>query len=83
MRDSKRIYEIMNELTEIWQQNPDLRFGQLISNVIGEIMHNEHISDMFFPEDNIWLKGLKAYKESHSIYNYGQNLLKEESSEEV
>lgn len=78
MRDPQRIEEIMNEITEIWKANPDWRFGQLISNIMGEVMHNEKISDMFFPEDRVWLKGFQNYRECHSIYNYGQNLLKEE-----
>lgn len=74
MRNPERINEIMHELTEIWKENPDWRFGQLISNVVGEIMANNHITDMFFPEENVWLTGLQEYKKSHSIYNQGQNL---------
>lgn len=74
MRNPERIDEIMNELTEIWKENPDWRFGQLISNVVGEIMYEEKIQDMFFPEDDVWLNGLQEYKKSHSIYNQGQNL---------
>lgn len=32
MRDPKRIPKILKELQEIWEKNPDLRLGQLISN---------------------------------------------------
>ncbi len=34
MRDPKRIPQILNRIEKIWEQNPDLRFGQLIMNAI-------------------------------------------------
>lgn len=37
MRNPSRINEILNQLAEIWQQNPDLRLGQLILNVIPDL----------------------------------------------
>lgn len=76
MRDRRRIHEIISLLEEIWDANPDWRFGQLISNVMGEIMHKYSIKDMFFPEDELWIDGLRQYKLNHSIFNYGQNILK-------
>lgn len=74
MRDINRIDEVMSELTKIWKNNPDWRFGQLISNVIGEIKYKGNISDIFFPEDDFWREKLKEFNESHDIYNHGQNL---------
>lgn len=74
MRDPKRIDEIMNVLTDIWKDNSDFRFGQLMSNVLGEISQKNSLYDIFFPEDDKWLKWLQEYKEGHSVYNYGQNL---------
>lgn len=76
MRERSRIHKIINLLADIWDANPDWRFGQLISNVVGEIMHEYNIADMFFPEDDLWLQALEKYKRNHSIFNYGQNLLK-------
>lgn len=75
MRDIHRIKPIMEELTAIWEENPDWRFGQLVSNVLGEVMKKYNISDMFFPEDDFWLNGIREYRKNHSLYNYGQNLL--------
>lgn len=33
MRNPERIPKILNEIQKIWQQYPDLRFGQLILNL--------------------------------------------------
>jgi len=33
MRNKKRIKRILNILEEIWQNNPDQRFGQLLINL--------------------------------------------------
>ena len=34
MRDPKRIDPFLKTIKEIWKENPDLRFGQLIENAI-------------------------------------------------
>jgi len=34
MRDPKRIDVILQEISNIWHENPDLRLGQLIGNVL-------------------------------------------------
>ena len=34
MRDPKRIEPFLKTIEEIWKENPDLRFGQLIDNAI-------------------------------------------------
>lgn len=34
MRNPERISEILNRIEKIWEQNPDLKLGQLIGNVI-------------------------------------------------
>ena len=33
MRDKKRIGEMLMFLKEIWLDNPDMRFGQLVRNI--------------------------------------------------
>ncbi len=33
MRDSERIQELLNLIKEIWLQNPEIRFNQLIYNL--------------------------------------------------
>ena len=36
MRDPDRIFPLMTKLAGIWSKTPDLRFGQLIENIIGD-----------------------------------------------
>ena len=49
MRDPKRIYAFCNKLAEHWSKVPDWRFGQLLSNVLGQEMKGK---DLFFPEED-------------------------------
>jgi uncharacterized protein YihD (DUF1040 family) len=49
MRDPKRIDEILNELREVWMANPDLRFGQLVVNVVKP---KEPTPEVFYIEDD-------------------------------
>ena len=44
MRDKNRIHPFLEKLEEIWKENPDLRFGQLIVCTLGE--------DPFYIEDD-------------------------------
>ncbi len=59
MRDPKRISEILNTIQEIWEQVPDWRFFQLISNIPWKDMQK----DSFYYEDDKTLESLKAYLE--------------------
>lgn len=60
MRDINRIKEFCDELAEIWETNcPDWRFGQLISNVFGQ-MRSEG-KDCFFPEEKEMMEYFKNY----------------------
>jgi uncharacterized protein YihD (DUF1040 family) len=43
---------ILNALERLWNENPDLRLGQLIDN----LSHNYNI---YYVEDEILIKGLK------------------------
>jgi hypothetical protein len=52
-RDPNRIYPIMLKLTELWANNPDLRFWQLLS------MLNPHKNDLFYTEDDWTLARLE------------------------
>lgn len=58
MRDPNRIDEFCDELKKMWHQVPDWRFGQLISNALGEVQINRK-RDIFFIEDDEMLKDLK------------------------
>jgi uncharacterized protein YihD (DUF1040 family) len=55
-RDPKRINIILKHLKEIWIKYPDLRLGQLISNIAPPQ------ASIFYLEDDIMLKRLKEYK---------------------
>ena len=55
MRDIHRIDPFMNELTEVWKEVPDWRFGQLIEN----LKRHMNIKDLFYVEDDKRLEVLK------------------------
>ena len=50
MRDPKRINGYCDRLKAIWGRVPDWRFGQLMSNMLGDFVA-ETGKDIFFPED--------------------------------
>ncbi len=54
MRDIKRIDEILERLKNIWLANPDLRLGQMISNVFAEPI-------IYYIEDDKLIKHLEEY----------------------
>lgn len=55
MRDPNRITEFMSTFQALWQQYPDLRFGQLVE--ILKIKHNR--GDVFYLEDDSFLKWIQ------------------------
>lgn len=60
MRDPKRIKEFCEQLAAIWERVPDWRFGQFVSNVLGQVQ-TEKKRDIFFIEDDEMLTAVKAY----------------------
>ena len=60
MRDPKRIRKYCNRLAELWEQVPDWRFGQLMSNMLGEFVAEKH-KDIFFPEDDELFEFFEVY----------------------
>ncbi len=56
MRNPKRIPEVLKELEKFWEQVPDWRLGQVISNFSYELTGN---NDPFYIEDTDLLKLLK------------------------
>lgn len=53
MRDKNRIKPFLEQLEQLWLQNPDLRFGQLI-----HLLANEIGRDIFFPEEEEWIENI-------------------------
>ena len=62
MRDHNRISEITDELKVYWNNHPNWRLGQLISNLSYELMGN---NDPFFIEDEKLLESLKIKNEKN------------------
>ena len=56
MRNPERIPEVLKELEKFWEQVPDWRLGQVISNFSYEIMGS---NDPFYMEDKDLLEILK------------------------
>lgn len=56
MRDPKRIYTIADDLTHCWIKSPDLRLGQIISNVMRSCG-----TDLFYIEDEDLIRKIKDY----------------------
>lgn len=56
MRDIERIDKILQEISEVWKRYPDLRFTQLIVNVM-----SARGSDLYYMEDERFIKILKEF----------------------
>jgi uncharacterized protein YihD (DUF1040 family) len=60
-RDPNRIPQVLEVLRGVWERNPDLRLGQLISNVC------PNDKDLYFVEDDVWEDRLwRLLAESHT-----------------
>ena len=68
MRDINRIQIVLDTLHDIWIKYPDLRFGQLIENIM---IHHEknHIgvcgveNNLWNWEEEKWLKAMREYND--------------------
>ena len=66
MRNPNRIRPFCDELAALWQSYvPDWRFGQLISNVFGEIIAQTKRDIWFMEEDEI-MEEIRKYFEGDS-----------------
>lgn len=52
MRDINRIDDVLERIKKIWKQYPDLRLGQLLTNVVSE-------SIIYFVEDDDLINALE------------------------
>ena len=55
MRDPARIERVLATLRRVWEQNPDLRLGQL---VVIATKPDEPCPEVFHVEDDVLLRGL-------------------------
>jgi hypothetical protein len=61
MRDKNRIKRILNLIEEIWKENPDQRFGQLLINfgIVADDFNTWHNEDDILEEHLIKIKNGK------------------------
>jgi len=64
MRSIDRIDPIMKELTEYWKENQDLRFFQMIGNLLQQ-SYLDYDGDTFYKEDIFALEFLQNQIERH------------------
>ena len=62
MRDPKRIIKVLDELENYWNNHPNWRLGQVMSNLSDELLGN---NDPFFIEDEMLLELLKLKNEEN------------------
>jgi len=77
MRDRKRIKRILSKLQKLWFRNPDMRFGQLLSNYIyseGDISWNEEDTELESTLDEV----LNSKEENNNEHD--ENMFDNESS---
>ena len=65
MRDPNRIDKYCKILSDGWKKVPDWRFGQLLCNVVGEVMEELKVSDLFFPEDDTFFTAFEKVMEKY------------------
>lgn len=67
MRNTKRIDIFCDQLKKVWHCVPDWRFGQLMSNMLGDFVA-ETGQDIFFPEDDEMMNFFMKFAETYSTY---------------
>jgi hypothetical protein len=60
MRDPNRIDIFCRRLAACWKKVPDWRFGQLMSNILGEYVYKTK-KDIFFLEDEELISFFEEY----------------------
>ena len=66
MRNPERINNVIIELHKLWQQYPDMRFGQLIECIIVRFHDNRTSvmgieNDLWHWEEENWMKAIKEF----------------------
>ncbi len=58
MRDPERIKRMLKEIDHIWHQAPDLRLGQLLTNILPEFGENS-----YYVEDHLLENAMLIWKD--------------------
>ena len=64
MRDKNRIYGFIMKLFTLWSRRPDLRFGQLVSNIAAYGGHD----DIFYIEDEEMLGLIQSMLDESGLF---------------
>ena len=82
MRDPKRINVVLRKIKKIWEQNPDMRLGQLIGNVVDEsaiyfIEDDDLVKhlELFYDPEEVFLRAIKTYVEENGLH-YSNTVIK-------
>lgn len=67
VRNPNRIDDFCRRLAVCWHKVPDWRFGQLMSNMLGQYVAKTK-RDIFFPEDDEMIKFFEDYMKLNSPY---------------
>lgn len=63
-RDPQRIVDIMEIFMRVWERYPDIRFGQLISNILSTSTAYRN-TDIFYIEDDKWLEMIQEFEKRY------------------
>lgn len=64
MRNRDRIAPFCEKLQAAWERNPDMRFGQFVCNVFGQIQR-----DPFYVEDDECMRLIEQFSKQCSPYH--------------
>ncbi len=56
LRDPARIHEILPLIERIWRDNPDMRLGQMLCNLL-----DPNPNKLFYVEDDVLLERLREF----------------------
>ena len=74
MRDPNRIDKVLAALGDVWKQYPDLRLGQLLTNVYQD-------PTIYFIEDDQLVNGVKHYYDNLDSERYILNQMRKNDEE--
>lgn len=60
MRDPNRIHKFCDRLAAAWMTVPDLRFGQLMTNILSHYIE-EKVTNPFYLEDDEMIAYIEGY----------------------
>ena len=65
MKNTKRIKRILTKGESIWKQYPDLRFYQLVSDILSDKLDNKY--SHYYTEDDVFENQLNEFIERNNV----------------